>query len=45
MIQKSVQDPLAELILSGRIKDGEKVTISAGRHGLTFNGAAVAAAA
>jgi hypothetical protein len=26
-IQKSVQDPLAELILSGRIKDGEKVKI------------------
>ena len=33
-IQKSVQDPLAELILSGRIKDGEKVKISAGRDGL-----------
>jgi ATP-dependent Clp protease ATP-binding subunit ClpB len=45
VIQKSVQDPLAELILSGRIKDGEKVVISAGRDGLAFNGAAVAAAA
>ena len=45
VIQKSVQDPLAELILSGRIKDGEKVAISAGRDGLVFNGAAVAAAA
>ena len=45
VIQKSVQDPLSELILSGRIKDGDKVTISAGRQGLTFNGAAVAAAA
>ena len=45
VIQKSVQDPLAELILSGRIKDGEKVAISAGRDGLKFNGAAVAAAA
>jgi ATP-dependent Clp protease ATP-binding subunit ClpB len=44
-IQKFVQDPLAELILSGRIKDGEKVKISAGRDGLSFNGAAVAAAA
>jgi ATP-dependent Clp protease ATP-binding subunit ClpB len=44
-IQKSVQDPLAELILSGRIKDGEKVVISAGKQGLVFNGAAVAAAA
>jgi ATP-dependent Clp protease ATP-binding subunit ClpB len=38
VIQKSVQDPLAEMILAGSIKDGEKVTISAGKHGLTFNG-------
>jgi ATP-dependent Clp protease ATP-binding subunit ClpB len=45
VIQKYVQDPLAELILSGQIKDGEKVKISAGRDGLAFNGAAVAAAA
>jgi ATP-dependent Clp protease ATP-binding subunit ClpB len=45
VIQKSVQDPLAELILSGRIKDGDKVAISAGKQGLVFNGAAVAAAA
>ena len=45
VIQKSVQDPLAELVLSGRIKDGDKVAISAGKQGLKFNGAAVAAAA
>jgi ATP-dependent Clp protease ATP-binding subunit ClpB len=45
VIQKSVQDPLSELILSGRIKDGEKLVISAGRQGLTFNGTPVAAAA
>jgi ATP-dependent Clp protease ATP-binding subunit ClpB len=45
VIQKQVQDPLAELILSGRIRDGEKVAISAGAHGLVFNGQAVAAAA
>jgi len=45
VIQKSVQDPLSELILSGRIKDGEKVSISAGRQGLTFNGNLVAEAA
>jgi ATP-dependent Clp protease ATP-binding subunit ClpB len=44
VIQKAVQDPLAELILSGKIKDGEKVTISAGKQGLTFNGAVAAAA-
>jgi ATP-dependent Clp protease ATP-binding subunit ClpB len=37
-IQKSLQDPLAEMILAGFIKDGEKVTISASKQGLTFNG-------
>jgi ATP-dependent Clp protease ATP-binding subunit ClpB len=44
VIQKSVQDPLAELILSGRIKDGDKVEISATAFGLTFNGKVAAAA-
>ncbi|MEA2983883.1 MAG: ATP-dependent Clp protease ATP-binding subunit ClpB [Alphaproteobacteria bacterium] len=43
-IQKHVQDPLAELILSGRIKEGERVTISAGKSGLTFNGEVAQAA-
>ena len=38
VIQKSVQDPLAEMILAGQIRDGEKVAISAGKQGLTFNG-------
>jgi ATP-dependent Clp protease ATP-binding subunit ClpB len=38
VIQKSVQDPLAEMILAGSLKDGEKVAISAGKQGLTFNG-------
>jgi len=38
VIQKSVQDPLAEMILAGTIKDGERVTISADKAGLTFNG-------
>ena len=38
VIQKAVQDPLAEMILAGTIKDGEKVTVSAGKQGLTFNG-------
>jgi len=37
-IQKAVQDPLAELILSGKIKDGENVVISANKQGITFNG-------
>jgi ATP-dependent Clp protease ATP-binding subunit ClpB len=30
VIQKAVQDPLAEMILAGTVRDGEKVTISAG---------------
>jgi ATP-dependent Clp protease ATP-binding subunit ClpB len=38
VIQKSVQDPLAEMILAGTIKDGVKVMVSAGKQGLTFNG-------
>ena len=38
VIQKAVQDPLAEMILAGTIKDGEKVTISGDKLGLTFNG-------
>jgi ATP-dependent Clp protease ATP-binding subunit ClpB len=44
VIQKAVQDPLADLILSGRIKDGEQVSVSAGPHGLAFNGEVAAAA-
>jgi ATP-dependent Clp protease ATP-binding subunit ClpB len=45
VIQKSIQDPLAELLLSGKIKDGETVAISAGKQELKFNGETVAAAA
>jgi ATP-dependent Clp protease ATP-binding subunit ClpB len=44
-IQKSVQDPLAELILSGRVKDGETVKVSTNRQGITFNGQLAAEAA
>ncbi len=44
VIQKAVQDPLAELILSGKIKDGEKVSMSADKQGLTFNGQVAEAA-
>ncbi|MFD2224384.1 hypothetical protein ACFSM9_11630, partial [Microvirga arabica] len=40
VIQKHVQDPLAELILSGEIKDGETVPVHAGPMGLMIgNGA------
>jgi ATP-dependent Clp protease ATP-binding subunit ClpB len=43
-IQKAVQDPLAELILSGKVKDGEtvKVSVAPGKQGLAFNGEAAA---
>jgi ATP-dependent Clp protease ATP-binding subunit ClpB len=41
VIQKAVQDPLAELILAGEIADGEPVAISTGPAGLTINGKAV----
>jgi ATP-dependent Clp protease ATP-binding subunit ClpB len=44
VIQKHLQDPLAELILSGRVKDGDKVEVSATKFGLTFNGKVAAAA-
>ena len=44
-IQKYVQDPLAEMVLAGKIHDGETVKISAGKDGLMFNGAAAKAKA
>ncbi len=34
VIQKNVQDPLAELILSGKVRDGDTVPVSAGALGL-----------
>ena len=40
MIQKHVQDPLAEAILAGEIKDGETVPVRAGPLGLTIGHAA-----
>ncbi len=45
VIQKYIQDPLAEMILSGRVKDGDTVVISANARGLVFNGEAPAAEA
>lgn len=44
-MQKSLQDPLAELILSGKVKDGDTVKVSSSKQGLTFNGQAIAQAA
>ncbi|EAQ37336.1 AAA ATPase [Nitrobacter sp. Nb-311A] len=44
VIQRSVQDPLAEMILAGAIHDGDHVAISAKDGVLTFNGEAPRAA-
>jgi ATP-dependent Clp protease ATP-binding subunit ClpB len=44
-IQKNVQDPLSELVLEGRIKDGDIVRISASDAGLEINGEVVRRAA
>ncbi len=44
-IQKSLQDPLARMILEGRIDDGASVSVDAGESGLLINGAAVPLAA
>ncbi|GIQ79085.1 ATP-dependent chaperone ClpB [Bradyrhizobium sp. RD5-C2] len=38
VIQRSVQDPLAEMILAGDVRDGSQVKLSATKAGLTFNG-------
>jgi len=41
VIQKNVQDPLAELILSGEIRDGETVPVRVGPAGLMIGDVAV----
>ncbi|MEO0878271.1 MAG: ATP-dependent chaperone ClpB [Pseudomonadota bacterium] len=38
VIQKKLQDPLAERLLAGEIKDGDALAISAEPEGLTING-------
>ncbi|VTZ27372.1 hypothetical protein MPC1_5390003 [Methylocella tundrae] len=45
VIQKNVQDPLAELILSGKVHDGERVRIGADETGLLIGEDAIQAAA
>jgi ATP-dependent Clp protease ATP-binding subunit ClpB len=44
VIQRELQNPLAGFILQGRIKDGDKVRVSAGKQGLLINGELAAAA-
>jgi ATP-dependent Clp protease ATP-binding subunit ClpB len=41
VIQRNVQDPLAEMILAGKVADGRSVAISAGKDGLTIAGTSV----
>jgi ATP-dependent Clp protease ATP-binding subunit ClpB len=38
VIQRHVQDPLAEMILAGEVADGDRVEISSEGNVLTFNG-------
>jgi ATP-dependent Clp protease ATP-binding subunit ClpB len=38
VIQRRLQDPLASLLLEGKIADGAKVTVSASKTGLSING-------
>jgi ATP-dependent Clp protease ATP-binding subunit ClpB len=40
VIQRSLQDPLAEMILAGDVKDGDRVAIAVEGNVLTFNGKA-----
>jgi ATP-dependent Clp protease ATP-binding subunit ClpB len=44
VIQRELQNPLASLILEGKIGDGDTVSVSAGPEGLAINGEMVAAA-
>ncbi len=45
VIQRHLQDPLAEKILAGEIADGDTVQVSANAQGLLINGSAVSAEA
>ena len=45
VIQKQVQDPLAEQLLSGKIKDGDTVKLTVRSGALVINGQPVRAAA
>ncbi len=43
-IQKTVQDPLAQMLLAGEIRDGETIKIGVSHGALTFNGKPAAGA-
>ena len=38
MIQRALQNPLAEMLLAGEVKDGNTVQVSAGADGLIVGG-------
>jgi ATP-dependent Clp protease ATP-binding subunit ClpB len=44
VIQRRLQDPLAQMILEGKVGEGASVTVSASKTGLTINGQEFAAA-
>ncbi len=44
VIQRQLQNPLAQMILAGRINDGDTVSVSAGKDGLVIAGELAAAA-
>jgi len=44
VVQRVLQNPIASLILEGRIADGDKVHVGAHEDGLVINGETVAAA-
>ena len=44
MIQRSLQDPLAELLLGGEVKYGSTVQVTAGPDGLVVGGRVSASA-
>jgi len=45
VIQRRLQDPLAQMLLEGKIGDGAKVKVSTGRSGLTLDGQEFASSA
>jgi ATP-dependent Clp protease ATP-binding subunit ClpB len=45
VIQRSLQDPLALMLLEGRLASGELIRVDAGEDGLVIRSAPVAAAA
>ena len=44
VVQRNLQNPLAELLLGGEIRDGDTVEVSAGEQGLLINGRDIASA-